>query len=452
MATRSRVALYATAVVYLVLAMRQLAFVNRYAVDVLYWDGWDFYRPMFEGRGWWASFDHQHGPHRQGLGGLWIRAVAPLTRWDTRYDALAVSGSLILAVPLGVWLTWRCGVRGWPMVAVPVVYLNARQYQMFVASANPAHGALPVLLVTALALAWFIRRTRVRLALIVGLTFCCIFTGFGLFAGLVVPVILAVEAVQARRAGRREHACAGLAALGGVGIAWAAFAVGYHFTAASDRFRFPYDRPVEYLWFIGTLFGNYAGVRGAALDPGPGTIGVGLAIAVAVTAVMVREGTRLVRRGVDDARASAAVFLLAAFAVLYAAQDAIGRTPEGWRTAANSRYVTLCIPAGLAVLLHLSASDRPWFRRAAVGWGLSLAVGTVSLYREDLANVEWAHDGCMNWRAAYLATHDELTANRMTGFGLFPRPVLADRLRFLESHRLNLFAPGADGAAPVHAR
>ena len=444
-AVRSRAALVVTAIVFVVLAYRQVAFVHRYAVQVLYWDAWDLYEPLFRGQGWWASFDLQHGPHRQGLGGLLMRGTAALTRWDARADAAAVSWTLILATPLGLLLAWRCGLRGWPLVGVPVVYLNARQYVFFIGSANPAHGALPVLLLTLVGLAWFARSTAVRLSFLVTLTAAAIFTGFGLFVGLLTPAVLAVEAVAATRAGDRRRAVAIVIAIAATAAAWVAFGYGYHPDSAGEHFRFPFERPVEYLYFIGVMAANFVGVAAWDTGPGPGTISVGLVIAAVVLWVCISRGRRVVRAGVTGDRVSVVAFCLAAFGVIFATQAAVGRTPEGWQTGAVSRYVTLCVPAALAVLLHLSLRPGRNGRRLAVVSAGLLAFGTVTLPDNDVRSCDGLHDGCVRWAAACRKTHDQAAADRLARFPIYPKPTLASRLAFLEQHQLNLFAPTPRG-------
>ena len=445
---RSVVALALAAVVLVLGAARQCDFVHRYAVDVMYADPWDLYNPLFHDLGWWATFDQQNGPHRQGLGGMLIRLMAPHTRWDTRYDDAAVGWILVAAAPLGVLLAWRCGVRGWPLIAVPAIYLNARQYEMLIAAANPSHGALPLLLLTLCGLAWFIRSDVGRLATVTGLVFLLTFTGFGLFGGILIPPLLLLESAQAWRAGDRRRSRAAAVALVAAVAVLVLFAVGYRFDPASDRFRFPYERPVEYLWFVGGLFGNYVGMPADAAGPGWGSVAVGLAVAAAGATVCVVRGWRVLRSGVTADRAGVAVFYLAAFGVLFAVDAAIGRTPNGWRQLSVApRYVTLCVPTGLAILIHLATAARPWVRGSAVVYSGLLAAGTAVLHPYDLTNARWIHDGCLRWRAAYLQTHDAAAADRESRFSLFPRDIRW-RLDYLEARHLNLFDPAAFRAEP----
>ena len=48
---------------------RVLAFVDVFAINVLYWDQWDFWRALFEDAGPWEIWRQIHGPQRQGLEG-----------------------------------------------------------------------------------------------------------------------------------------------------------------------------------------------------------------------------------------------------------------------------------------------------------------------------------------------------------------------------------------------
>src|SRR5215211_6693108 len=59
---------------------RFFALINTYAVNLLFYDQWDFYNPLFREQGLWDLFSYQHGPHRQGLGEIVIKIVAGLTQ------------------------------------------------------------------------------------------------------------------------------------------------------------------------------------------------------------------------------------------------------------------------------------------------------------------------------------------------------------------------------------
>ena len=290
-------------------------------------------------------------------------------------------------------------------------------------------------------LAWFVRDHRMRLALLSGLTFLLIFTGFGLFVGLLTPLLLLVEGAQALRAceWRRTWWIGG--ALVVIGVAWVVFAHGYYFAPAVDGFRFPYEKPWEYAWFVGLMLANLYGVPGS----GPWAIACGLAVAVTLASLCGWHSWRLLRRGVAKEPRSAVIFSLAAFALTYCANTAVGRVCLGLEggAPASSRYLTLMIPAGLAIFLHIATLSVP---RRAQGLGLAYAglllFGTLYLQRGDRDTIRWYSDGRRAWKAAYLATHDAVQATRQANFPIHPFPdTLTERLQFLEKHRLNLFKP-----------
>ena len=87
------------------LATRLLIYTQQFAVNLLFWDQWDFYAPLFEAKGMFDAFRLQHGPHRQGLGGILIFLAAQWSwdgRWDSYLVAFALIGATILALLLEI--------------------------------------------------------------------------------------------------------------------------------------------------------------------------------------------------------------------------------------------------------------------------------------------------------------------------------------------------------------
>ncbi len=434
----------------LALAWRQHRFVDLHAVNVFFWDQWDFYLPLFNNENAWAVFTRQHGPHRQGLGGLVTAQLAHLGGWNARWDAFAVSFTLFAATLLAIRLGVRCGWRA-ALVAIPaaLLFLNLRQYEIFVGAANLSHGALPVLLLLGVCLAWFIPRPWPRALLLGSLVFLLVFTGFGLFAGLVVPALLALEAAQSLRSAERPRLYAALAGLALVALGWTLFAQNYVFAPAVDDFRFPHPRPWEYAGFSGLMLAFTTGIPGR----GAPAIALGVLLLVVSLAVALWHGLRLLRDGVAPQPARAALFTLIAFGLLFAFNTAVGRISLGYAGATASRYVTLLIPLCFALLLSLRYLPRPAFAPAATLATLALAAGMLIPHRKDEDNIRWFHEGRSAWRDAYLETRDEPTANARADFKVYPAPgAIAERLAYLETRQLNLFLPETPPPTPPPAR
>jgi len=424
---------------FVVLAWRQLRFIDRYAVNVLFFDQWGFYYPLFHGQSWWETFDRRHGPHRQGIGLVLTRILANLTGWNSRGDAFAVGAAIIGAAVLALFLIKLCGNRAGfaAALAVPVLFFNVHQFEGFVGASNLSHGAMPIFLLMAFSVACFMGRPGWRLAVLSVLTFLLIFTGFGLFAGLLAPLLFAVEGVQAFRAGDRHHALLAAAAFASVLVSWAFFAHGYVFDPAIPNFRFPYERPLQYPVFVGRMLVNLFGW--ARLSAAQAI--VGMALACALVAVCVRHGWRCLRFGILNERRSAVLFFLTAYELLYCANNALGRVMLGDAAPLASRYVTLVIPAGLVIVLELSALRRG---RAAfwccLVFAAAIAPGDLVMRTDEMDLVHWYYNFRSSWKAAYLATHNQQEANRRAHFSMYPVP-LTFELSYLEEHHLNLFKP-----------
>lgn len=426
------------AVAFILLALRQHLFVDSYAVNVMFWDQWDFYRPLFQGGNLWEMFSWQHGPHRQGLGLLLTSVLAEVSGWNSRWDAFGVSFVLIAAALLGLVLGRFCGVSGFFLAIMPLLFFNPRQYEVFMGAANISHGAMPVLLIICLCLSWYIVNQTLRYSLVGLLTFFLIFTGFGLFAGVVVPSILLIELwrLYRSRGGGKHRLWLTLAV---ISFSWMLFAHNYRFDPAVEGFRFPHERPWEYLLFMAGMINNFFGVRGH----GVGSMSIGMGMLLLLATLTALHGYRLWREGLNGQARSAVFVTLALFSLLFCFQTAVGRVVLGWKEASTtSRYVPLMIPAAVAIYLSIATLPcrfRPQF--FCVLFALALAIGTFRLHGADRRFIAKYSFGRLTWKAAYLATGDMAKAGEMTNFNIYPAMIIDDRLEFLRRHKLNLFNP-----------
>jgi hypothetical protein len=421
------------------LAARQLLFVDRHAVNVLFWDQWDFYKPMFENQGWWDTFSRQHGPHREGLGLVLTRMIANASGWNSRWDAFAACLIMMAAAAMAMLLAARFGLCGRPVLlaAVPLLFTNTHQYEIYTGAVNLSYAAVPLALLMAYCLSWFALDRAWRLAAITALTFLLIFTGFGLFAGLLTPPLLMVETVQAWRAGERRHALLAATALALACAAWALFAHGYTFQPAVAGFRFPYEHPAEYVVFVARLLGHFYGMP---LLSTAETV-FGLAVAAVLVVICAWNGVRCVLRGVEREPRSVVLFCLSAFSILFCVNCAVGRVFTGPIAPYSSRYVALLIPAGFAILLQalVLSQRRPLFW-LALAYGAFLVPATAFARPYEVWGANWYSEGRSAWKAEYLRTLDQAAADKAAHFPIYPGK-LDDRLEYLREHRLNLFLP-----------
>jgi hypothetical protein len=147
--------------------------------------------------------------------------------------------------------------------------------------------------------------------------------------------------------------------------------------------------------------------------------------------------------------------MLTGTALCYAAFTAIGRLPVNIEAAFMWRYTTLMMPGicGLALAAEKWAESRSLFRRNAVlgGWILLCCVIWCDFAPERSAIA--TAEAKQRWIASYLRTRDPAKANKESDFWVyFPdpaSPIIAERLRFLEEHRLSFFRDAAMNSVTI---
>ena len=250
---------------YLVAGAKFFIFINRYSVNLFFWDHWDFENgPLFEHHSLWQIFRWQHGPPRLGVGALMSALVDPLFHWSSRAQAFEAGILVLLASLCALWLKWRLWRRvEYFDAAIPFLFLVRNQAAAFVAGANIAHGPMPLFLVILYSVAWTLSGPRWKYSLVVILNFLLIYTGFGIFMGVITPLLLAIEIFRAKDSGYSR--IYPLLALIGALASLASFFTGYHFDPAVDCFAARPHNPLPYVRFVGLMFAYFAGMQGIGL-------------------------------------------------------------------------------------------------------------------------------------------------------------------------------------------
>jgi len=428
--------------VFLLQLGRLLSFTLSHAVNLLYWDQWDFWTPLFERASLWRTFTWQLGAPRLGVGLVVTSALAGLTRWDARAQALAMVAIVAAAALAALWLKRALlGRLAVTDAVIPILFLSVAQHETLLGATDLSHGPFPLLLAVLICLAWLHPDRRVRYGLVLVLNFLAIYTAFGFFMGLITPALLALDAAAAARAGRRSEAVGAAVACAVAILSLASFFVGYTFAPGVEGFRFPYGRPLAYPWYAALMFANVFGLK-ARDGLAASVAGVGLVLFVA--AVLAAQLGRLVRAGEGEARTSRSIVILAGFSLLFAAGAAVGRVHLGDETAASSRYYLYLLTGVLALYLHLLGVRRAAPRR----WGLAVllpasVVAGFHTTRLDRDTINHVTNGKAAWRVCYLRTADIAGCDAATDFLVYPKSgeaVLKAKLDYLERNRLDLYA------------
>lgn len=411
-----RILILTAAALGLFQAGRLFWFINRYSVDVPYWDQWDFYKAFFTPHSLWQIFAWQHGPHRQGIGFFLTWLVNELTDWNQRAQCFTIGLVMLASALAALWLKRRLfGVLRWYDLIIVLFVLSLRQWEMYVATPNVSHGAMPLLLIVLSCIAWTVGNVYLRYALVLVLGFLATYTGFGMFVGMVNPLLLATDVLHAwRRRSRRELIAAGGALLL-AGLSLGSFYMNYGFAPAVDNFKFPDPNWHLYPVFMSRQFAGLFGVLGS----GAGVIVLGFVIMAGLLVILALSAVRLLHVPSEDALARVIFFLLT-FVMAFSANAAIGRLCLGLGAAAASRYYPLLVPAGLG--LYFALLTRPPGRaRDALTVILLACTMFAGMRIRQRHTTEGVFDGKTRWVAAYLETGRIATANTITGFEVYPR-------------------------------
>jgi hypothetical protein len=417
------------AIVFAALAFRLFRLAAQYAVNIFFWDEWDFNdASLFGHHSVWGIFRFQHGPHRQGLGGLLAALVEPWFRWNSRTEAFLVTGIVVVAGLCVLLLKYRLfGALTWTDVTIPMLVFTPAQWESDWNTVNLAHGILPVLLVVLYCLAWTWENERFKYALITGLNFVTLYTGFGFFIGLLTPLLL----VAKYRENRRPYLLVCLAASI---VSLASFFVSYRNQDASGCSSILAAPVTDYLQFLGLMFASPFGLRGILWAVVPGV--VAMAAVVGVAAV---SWKRLL------ARASAPYVVLAtlsAYSLLFCMATTMGRTCIGLNEAHSSRYAVYKQLAILSLYFWaLTVRQANW--RKALSWLLPVllipSLFITSPDRQDMSNLFKRKSG---WRACYLSGKPADECDDENG-AIYPAPEqnhLQQKLDYLRATRQNLFS------------
>jgi hypothetical protein len=430
----ARIAPWLVTVVFILLVVRLASFIDRYTVNIVYWDQWDFLQGLFESADPWTLFRWQHGPQRQGLGNLATAILYSATDWNGRADAAASGFAMVLACLAALWLVKRlCGALVLWDAVLPLLFLTTSSAETYVVAPNLAHGPLPVLLVVTYALALTIRAHPSRCLAMVALNFFAVNTGFTLLLGGITPAILLLLACSPRLTGRERAIYAGGVAASIATVAL--FLYGFSLLSATDCFQFPHTRPWEYVPYAGLVLSRPFGVEAA------GHLFIGSLVATGMAGFVGYAMFQLIRAGRDS------IFwlvtsCLAGFTLLFAGSTAVGRVCLGFDSAMATRYIPYILPGLFAVYLVIRRASR----RSSIATALLPVFVVACIAKErDMTSINEAGTYLLykqRWRDCYLSTHDIDECDAVAGHGVYPAPEatkLQEKLDWLEARGLSLF-------------
>ncbi len=423
--------------VFVLLAVRLFLLVDRYSVNIFFGDQWEFNEAtLFQQHSWLEIFRWQHGPHRQGLGGILSKRFEPLIQWNSCYEAFAMAGVIACACLAALWLKKRLyGKIEYSDIIIPLLFLTPVQYDTLIGATNPSHGPLPLLLVVLYCLAWTITNSHCKYATVLVLNVLLIYTGFGLFMGLVTPLLLGLDFYHHRNRQALISLAIALASMG-------SFFIGYRYDPAVECFSPQLTRPLQhYLLFVCFMFSSFIQIYPVqALIPAILT-GLGLLVLVSLTA-----GNTFLKllREKDERLNPLIISAMLGYSLLFCSATAYGRTCLSVAAAQASRYTTYLVLAFFGLYLAALSVKVNIERRAFVCLILLLALlSSARIGSEVQRNMSTRSQQRLTWKECYLSAHSIQECDARSGSFIYwtPEPPdLQSKLDYLKRSRLNLYS------------
>jgi hypothetical protein len=417
--------------------VRLFRLVDHYSVNIFFCDQWKFNEAtLFQNHSWLEIFRWQHGPHRQGLGGILSKLFEPLIQWNSRYEAFAMAGVIACACLAALWLKHRLfGEIGYSDVIIPLLFFTPVQYDTLLGATNPSHGPLPLLLVVLYCLAWTITNNYWKHATVLVLNVLLIYTGFGLFMGFITPLLLGLDFYQDRNRLVLISLAIALISMG-------SFFIGYRYDPAVECFSPQLQSPLHYVLFVGFMFSSFVNIypEPALVIPAI-LIGLGLLFLASLTAGNIF--LKLLRGKVGWIN-PLVISALLGYSLIFCFATAYGRTCMGLAAAQASRYMTYLVLVFFGLYLAALSARVNIERRAFVCLVLLLALlSSARIGTQVQRSMSTRSQQRRNWKECYLLAHSIEQCDARSGSFIYWTPEPPDlqwKLDYLQRRRLNLFS------------
>ena len=260
----------AVAAVIAALGSRFFLIIWKYSINVFFYDQWSYLTPFFRHQPSLAElFFWQHGEHFEGVGLIADKFLYPLTHWNARVDSFLIGVSIFAAMLLALELKCRLyGPLSYSDVAIPLIFLTLGQYEAVIGTPNPGYSALPLLMMMLYSLALLGRSRLRRYCLVLALNFLLIYTGLGLFMGVVTVGVFLIECYWTWRRMTSVPLAQPFAGLLLATASWAPFFIHYTFVPGVECFQIPQRDLLRYAKFTGLMFAGFVVPRPLHVSPG----------------------------------------------------------------------------------------------------------------------------------------------------------------------------------------
>ena len=424
----------------LLLAVRLFRLTSQYAVNIFFWDEWDLKEAsLFEKYSLWQMFVSQHWWHRLGLGAWFEALFEPPFHWNSRAESFAQDVILVAVTICVLWLRKRLAGRLSVFdVVIPVIFLTPAQWEILYGTPIFSQGPLPTLLIVLYCLSWTCERSVLRYPLVLLLNFLTIYTGFGLFLGVLTPALLVLDHFSRDPATRLPK----VYFLTALVVSFAS--MGFFFVGYKPATGIPCSEhsPHFYIVFMALIWAHFFALDWTGFLPRV----VGKAFLLVLLASLAGSVWFLLRRQARDLsnkeqKARIVTTALMGLSLLTCVIIAYSRLCGGLPSALAPRYAVYVQLGVLGLYFHFVNMRQGLARRLLL---LALVVPVLlAALHVDNTGMAYFRDLKQQWKTCYLQTEDISLCDQVAGFPMHPRRAethLDQKLQFLKQKHLNLYS------------
>lgn len=392
------------ALVFCLLALRLFWFLDRYAVDLFFYDQWNYLKTALADASLWEGLWTPIGPHRLGLAYPLYKFTLVLGDYNNVYLVYLVGGLAVLNSLL--FLGLKRSIQGayyLSDVFIPLIFFDLNQHALYFTNPNIAIHQLPFTFL--ILLAWyFIGKPPRWLRMVVPFLLpLVIFTGNGFFVGIAAVLYAGYRYLTKVR--RKDD----LALVVSGGLALLAYLLTAHYVSF-DCADSPPQGLLYYLSFIKGMFlnGLVIGQQSSALS---WLVFVGLAL-------LLLWGFWFSRSQYRQLDAYPMFFI---YSLLFVAATLMSRWCYGLAITESSRYIPHLALLFMAFGLLRFRNNRlmQWLHGGFLA--LVFIYAQVKFYQWRLPMVQEHSQAMETWRACYLQGGSVEKCNDQTNFRIYPQ-------------------------------
>ncbi len=422
-----------------ILSFRYVVMLEDSVFNLLMLDQWYFLNPVLQKESWIDIFRWQHGPHRQGLGGLIQAIIYPASDWNVLWESVVSVGFLAITGVLALLLKKRISGRWhYADIGIPFLFLSFRYYENVLI--NLSHGVIPVLTVILSGYVLTLRPSRYQSALLALLVLVGVYSGFAFFNSILVLGIFFVLAFQRWNTDLKAN---NLIFLLAAILGFASFFYDYTFIPAVDCFDLQFLPVDRYISFIGLLVQRGLGLQFIknVANPNLHFLADVFSYLFLVSQIMLSLWMAYLFI-FQKKKHSAALFLLSTFTLLFWVFTAIGRICLGEFAATAPRYIIYSVPGMLAIYIAISSEMvKIRFRQELISlFTIAILFGewkSDKLVRENLNEYKNAK---IVWRTCYMEKKEIQRCNEEAKVVIVhDEPFIRKMLQKMEQQKIHFF-------------